>query len=266
VKLSNPRPIVDSTQRFSDRVEYYVQSRPRYPQALVEFCRDELGLNPRHQIADIGSGTGFLSELFLRNGNAVFGVEPNDPMRQAAENLLAPFANFKSVKATAESTQLDAGAFDFVMAGQAFHWFDRARAKVEFRRILRPGGWVLLVWNERRKGESGGRFLSDYDAVVRDFEIDWHKIRHEKITGADTAALDEFFAPTGWKLQTFDNPQSLDLDGVIARALSSSYLPLPGQPRCDEMLQRLHEAFSRCQTDGRVWMEYETKAYYGRLA
>jgi SAM-dependent methyltransferase len=225
-----------------------------------------LGLRTDHQIADIGSGTGFLSELFLENGNTVFAVEPNDPMREAGEKLLGRYPKFHSIKATAESTGLEANAFDFVMAGQAFHWFDRGRTRAEFERILRPKGWVLLVWNERRKGETDEGFLSAYDDVVREFEIDWHKIRHEKITGADTGALDEFFAPLGWKLVTFENPQALDLEGVIARALSSSYLPLPGQLGCEEMVKRLGEVFERCQKDGRVWMHYDTKAYYGRVS
>jgi SAM-dependent methyltransferase len=149
VPTANPQ--TDSTRRFSDRVNYYIRSRPRYPADLLQFCISELGLKAEDKIADIGSGTGFLSEHFLRNGNDVFGVEPNEPMRRAAERDLAQYPKFHSIAATAEQTTLPAGQFAFVVAGQAFHWFDAPRARAEFQRILKPGGQVILVWNEREK-------------------------------------------------------------------------------------------------------------------
>jgi SAM-dependent methyltransferase len=259
VPTDPPNP--DSTQRFSDRVEYYVKSRPRYPQALIDFCQSELGLRPQDKIADIGSGTGFLTELFLQNNNEVFGIEPNDPMRQAAERLLANFPKFHSVGAKAESTGLAPKSIDFIVAGQAFHWFDRLRAKTEFQRILRPTGWVVLVWNEREKDTPENKFSAQYDAVVHEFQTDYHKIRHENLTNTDPRELTDFFAPNPMQTREFPNPQTLDLDGVLARALSSSYLPLPGQPRCEEMLDRLREIVQRTGKDGKVVQPYTTKVY-----
>lgn len=258
-------PSLDPTRRFSDRVEYYVRSRPRYPAAILDFCQAELNLKTTDPVADVGSGTGFLSELFLRNGNEVFCVEPNEPMRRAAEKSLGDRANFHSVAATAEETGLASGHFGFVIAGQAFHWFDRDRAKREFGRILRAGGWVLLIWNEREKQDTSGGFAAAYDAMVREFQTDWDKVRHESITSQDSKALGDFFAPAGFKLKTFNNPQSLDLDGLIARTLSSSYLPLPGQGRCEEMLDRVREIFRVYSREGRVVQQYTTKVYYGQL-
>jgi SAM-dependent methyltransferase len=263
--VSELAPALDSTKRFSDRVDYYLRSRPKYPSAIIQFCREKLNLRPADPVADIGSGTGFLSELFLKNGNPVFGVEPNDPMRAAAEKSLVHFPNFHSVKGTAEETTLPSGAIGFVVAGQAFHWFDRTRSRAEFVRILRPGGWVVLAWNEREKHENPHGFSAAYDAMVREFQIDWRKVHHENITSHDSAVLHEFFAPGGYQMITFDNPQTLDLDGVLARALSSSYLPLPGQPGCDPMLQRLREIFALHATESRVVQGCTTKLYYGRL-
>ena len=231
----------------------------------MDFCRSELLLRPADHIADIGSGTGFLSELFLQNGNPVFAVEPNDAMRRAAEKNLSRDPNFHSIIGTAEHTGLAAGDFGFVVAGQAFHWFDRVRARIEFQRILRPDGWVLLVWNEREKDFAHDEFSAAYDAMVREFQIDWHKVRHESVTAHDSPALAAFFAPGGYQLKTFVNPQKLDLDGLLARALSSSYLPLPGQPGCDRMLDRVREIFQVHAKDGHVVQQYITKVYYGRL-
>jgi ubiquinone/menaquinone biosynthesis C-methylase UbiE len=264
--VSTPQPKTDSTQRFSDRVGYYIRSRPRYPRAIINLCQSELGLRPQDKIADIGSGTGFLSEPFLQNGNEVFGVEPNEAMRLAAEKILADFPKFHSLNSRAEATTLADKSIDFVIAGQAFHWFDRPRTRVEFQRILRPTGWVVLVWNEREKDTPANEFSAAYDAVVREFQIDWDTVSHEKLTNADPRELAEFFSPAEMQIREFDNPQTLDLDGVLARALSSSYLPLPGQPRCEEMLDRLREIVQRYGNNGKVVQPYTAKVYYGRLS
>src|SRR5262249_44040345 len=140
----------DPTRRFSSRVENYVRFRPGYPKEIITMLKSECGLNSQSVIVDIGSGTGKLTELFLENGNPVFGVEPNQDMREAGERLLKSFPNFKSVGATAEETTLPNACAEFIVAGQAFHWFDRARCRKEFGRILRPGGWAVLVWNDRK--------------------------------------------------------------------------------------------------------------------
>ena len=124
----------DPTKRFSDRVENYVKYRPGYPPALLDCLRQVCGLTPAAVIADVGSGTGILSELFLKNGTPVFAVEPNDDMRQAAELRLGHYPNFASVAGTAETTMLSDRSVDLVTAGQAFHWFDVSQAKAEFAR------------------------------------------------------------------------------------------------------------------------------------
>src|SRR3954466_8235757 len=135
----------DPTRRFSSRVDNYVRFRPGYPKEILATLKSECGLNARSVIADIGSGTGKLTELFLANGNPVFGVEPNQDMREAGERLLKAFPKFTSVGATAEETTLANASVDFIVAGQAFHWFDRARCHQEFARILKSNSWVVLV-------------------------------------------------------------------------------------------------------------------------
>jgi SAM-dependent methyltransferase len=231
----------------------------------LDFCRSELLLQPKDPIADVGSGTGILSELFLENGNPVFAVEPNDAMRLAAEKNLSRDPNFHSINGTAEHTGLPAASFRFVTAGQAFHWFDHARARAEFRRILRPHGWVLLIWNERDTAHPSG-FSAAYDTVASEFQTKWHKGSHEKLTAPDSDALPAFFAPGDCHVKTFPNSQSLDLDGLFARAFSSSHLPLPGQPGADRMVDRLKEIFRVHAENERVMQQYITKVYYGRLS
>src|SRR5882757_5837179 len=139
----------DAKQRFSSRVADYVRYRPSYPSEVLDLLRSECGLRSGHVIADIGSGTGFLSELFLKNGNRVYGIEPNKEMREAGEEYLASYDSFGSIEAAAEATTLEDATIDFVTAGQAFHWFDLPEARREFARILKPEGWAVVMWNDR---------------------------------------------------------------------------------------------------------------------
>jgi len=155
----------DPTKRFSDRVEMYVKYRPHYPQAILTCLEKECGLTETAVIADVGSGTGILTKLFLDHGNKVYGVEPNAEMRQAAEAYLADYAHFTSVNGRSEATTLPAHSVDFVTAGQAFHWFQWQETRTEFRRILKPGGIVALVWNERR--QQADSFEDAYDAQLQ---------------------------------------------------------------------------------------------------
>lgn len=247
------------TDRFSDRVENYLKYRPRYPRAVVEFLAQEAGLTASSIVADIGSGTGFLSLPFLDYGNVVYGVEPNRSMREAGENFLRRYPNFKSVVGTAEATTLAAASVDFVTAGQAFHWFDIPAARAEFRRILRGGGWVVLIWNNRLMDTSP--FYVDYENLLLKYGTDYSKVssRH-----ADEAALREFFQ-TDFTLKVFDNHQDFDYEGFRGRLLSSSYVPLAGDPQHAPMLDELRAIFDAYQRRGHVRFEYNTEVYYGQI-
>ncbi|HSG40824.1 MAG TPA: class I SAM-dependent methyltransferase, partial [Thermoanaerobaculia bacterium] len=126
--------------RFSSRVQNYVRYRPGYPLSLIDFLETNLGLAPGAVIADVGSGTGKLSELFLDRGYRVIGIEPNDEMREAAEGLKERYPDFVNLAGQAESLPLDDRSVQAVMAGQAFHWFDPGKTRAEFARVLVPGG------------------------------------------------------------------------------------------------------------------------------
>lgn len=259
-----PRDI-QPTQRFSNRADFYAQARPDYPLALRDFFRAHLGLAPGHHVADIGSGTGILSELFLANGNVVTGIEPNAPMRAKAEEMLRAFPQFRSVAATAEATTLAEASVDFAVAGQAFHWFDSAKTRVEFRRIIAPGGWVVLVWNERCPGGIG--FDAAYDELIRHFSADQSNVdRHRAITDSADETLGPFFGPGGFRSVRFDHHQELDLARLKARVASSSYMPLPDHPAFPALCEQLDAAFRANSNGGRVRLAYHTRAYYGRMS
>lgn len=252
--------MTDPLARFSSRVDNYIKHRPSYPAELLDFLKSDCGLTAGSIIADVGSGTGILSELFLRNGNTVFGVEPNLAMRQAAERLLKAFPNFISRDAAAEATSLQSASVDFITAGQAFHWFDRSRAKAEFARILKPGGWVVLVWNERRLDSTA--FLREYENLLLRYGTDYEKVRHERVGDE----IGQFFAPNAFRLQSFENVQHFDFEALQGRTRSASYTPEPGNPNFEPMLQELEALFNKHQDGGKVSFEYDTRVYCGHLA
>jgi SAM-dependent methyltransferase len=251
----------DPTKRFSSRVENYVKYRPGYPKAVVDFLKSQCQLTPAHTIADIGSGTGKLTELFSENGNRVIGVEPNQEMREAAERLLKERARFQSVAATAEVTTLENGSVDMITAGQAFHWFDRDAARREFSRILRPGGWVVLIWNDRKTDASP--FLEAYEHLLQMFGTDYKEVNHRNVQ--DETVIGAFFGADGFKTTSFPNAQIFDMAGLQGRLLSSSYAPAAGQPNHEEMLEALRKLFNEHQRNGTVALECDTAVYYGRL-
>jgi SAM-dependent methyltransferase len=251
----------DSTTRFSSRVENYVKYRPGYPKAIVEFLRAECGLTPASLIADIGSGTGKLTELFLQNGNPVIGIEPNREMREAAERLLKDYPRFESVSATAEATTLGKHSLDFIVAGQAFHWFKREPTRQEFLRILKPGGWVALIWNDRKTDASP--FLTAYEELLVTYAIEYRAVNHKNL---DPTTIGSFFGPAGFMRATFPNAQTFDLAGLEGRLLSSSYAPESGHPKHLPMREALRVLFNEHQSNGQVVLECDTALYYGQLA
>ncbi len=259
-----PVPSVNSaklapTARFSTRVENYVKYRPNYPAAVLDWLQADCGLTPAAVVADIGSGTGKLAELFLRNGNRVFGVEPNREMREAGERLLAGFANFASIDGAAEATALPDASVDFVTAGQAFHWFEPEPARREFARILRPGGWVVVVWNARAMASP---FQQAYEDLLEEFCPEYAQVNHRDVSEED---LRDWLGLNPFHKACFANSQAFDFESLAGRLLSSSYAPEPGHPNHEPMMVSLVTLFARFQAEGRVQFDYETQVYCGQM-
>jgi ubiquinone/menaquinone biosynthesis C-methylase UbiE len=164
----------------------------------------------------------------------VYGIEPNQEMRDAAERLLKGYQRFYSIAAKAEETTLSDASVDFIVAGQAFHWFDREKTKIEFNRILKPGGWT-----------------------------DYEQVDHRRI---DAAVIREFFGSDNFRLKQFKNVQVFDYEGVKGRLLSSSYAPEEGHPKYEPMMAELQRIFQAHQAEGKVIFEYVTQMYYGQLS
>lgn len=251
---------MDVLNRFSNRVENYIKFRPDYPSEIITFLTSAGMLSKRSVVADIGSGTGISAELFLKNGNEVIGVEPNKEMREAAEKLLSAHSNFKSVNAAAEATGLKDKSVDLIIAGQAFHWFDKEKSKEEFGRILKNDGVAALMWNDRRTDST--EFLNVYEHFIKQFATDYLQVNHKNI---DEKIFTAFFHEGHYKMESFLNFQHFDLNGLKGRILSSSYMPAEGENNFKSMMDELENIFNKYQKNGKVTIEYDTRIYYGKV-
>ena len=246
----------DSKQRFSNRVENYIKYRPGYPEEIIGYLKEKINLTGSWVIADIGSGTGILSKLFLENGNEVFGVEPNEAMRKAGEEQLKSYTKFKSINGNAEKTGLKENSVNLIVAGQAFHWFDVEKSKIEFKRILKKDGVVSLIWNNRKTDSS--KFLREYEDLLINYTVDYKLVDHKNVS---KEILNKFFEKYEFKI--FSNKQVFDFEGLKGRLLSSSYAPTPEHPKYKPMIEKLEKIFNQNEENGKVKFEYDTELYYG---
>ena len=243
------------TKRFSDRVDNYIKFRPSYPLQILDFLKTKLDLTTESVVVDVGSGTGISSEMFLKNGNKVFAVEPNDEMRKAAEKAYNADSNFKSTKGTSENTGLQDKVADFVVAAQAFHWFEPNQTKKEFHRILKDGGKIVLIWNDRKI--FGTPFAEEYEALITLFGTDYKQVKHKNI---GEQRIRDFIG--AFEVQHFANHQDFDFNGLLGRLASSSYAPNADHPRFAEMRLALKYLFEKHQSNGLIRIEYDTQVYY----
>ena len=250
---------MNTVERFSNRVENYVKYRPDYPPQVLDLFREEMKLEKSSIVADIGAGTGISARMFLENGNAVYGVEPNAAMRAAAEEFLKDYPHFKIIDGTAERTNLPENAVDFIVAAQAFHWFNKEKTRKEFRRALREGGYAVLIWNERQLDTTA--FLRGYEELLKKYGTDYEKVRHDNI---EEKLLQDFFR-ADYRRKTFQNAQTVDYEGLKGRIISSSYMPAEADSRFEPMNAELQSLFAKYAENGKIQILYDTNVFYSQF-
>ncbi len=257
-----PRPSDrNPTERFTYLADVYARYRPGYPSAAVDFILERCSLRPGSHLADVGCGTGISSRLFASRGLNVIGIEPNGPMRTEAEKATHSNSELQVSyqQGTAESTGLPEATCDAVLAAQSFHWFDPEPTYREFRRILKPDGWVILVWNERDEADP---FTLDYSEVIGQFP-DTPRTESMRYTAGNT-----LFATTEFqdaRKDLFANQQVVDEEGLIGRAFSASYAPREPEA-VEQVTQKLRAVFRKHQNGGAVAIRYETAVYTAKVA
>jgi SAM-dependent methyltransferase len=249
-----------STERFSTRVEAYREHRPRYPREILDVLRRECGLTSQTVIADVAAGTGLLAEIFLANGNSVVAVEPNAAMRAVCGELRGEYPRLRCVDGTAEATGLADGSVDMITVGQAMHWFDLGATRREFARVLRPGGWCVVICNNRRMASDP--FHESFEKFLLEFGIDYTMVKDMHV---GRKRLAQFFAPSAMKCEMLLNAQELTLEGLRGRVLSSSYMPQKGDAKYPAMMEAVDALFAQHARNGVLRMEYETAMCWGCL-
>ncbi len=244
----------NNTKRFSDRVADYIRYRPHYPAAMCDQLEAWQALTPTTVVADVGAGTGISSIPFLERGNAVIAVEPNAEMRSAALDLQAQYPRLRCVDGTAEETQLDAASVDLIFCAQAFHWFNAELCKVEFQRILRPRGWLVLAWNQR---DDRDPVQQDYEALLRAHLPEYIAINSTNVSQTQSPA---FIDPNSVLTAALPHVQYFDLEGLQGRLLSASYCPKEGAV-FEALMAGLEKLFRKHQQDGQLKFAYNTKVY-----
>jgi SAM-dependent methyltransferase len=249
---------MDATQRFSNRVENYRRYRPSYPLKLLELIRDTGGLHAGSIVADIGSGTGILTRLLLEQGWTVHAVEPNAPMRQAAEEDLGTDPRFHSVNARGEATGLPPACADAITCAQAFHWLDRDAARMEFARVLKPEGWAFVIWNERKS-------ITDFDREYSELLSTLGEVYDSTRDRSGRERHGPFFRAGTYREAIFDNPTPLTWKVLRGRFLSSSYVPAEDDPGHVGLVKQMRAIFDRNASDGEVVMHQDTQVFFGQM-
>lgn len=248
------------TQRFTKTIDYYHHYRPTYPREVVNLIVKESGIDKSSSVVDVGSGTGIFTEQLLNFGCHVYAVEPNQEMREYAEGNLQQFPNFESIDGTAENLSIPDNSVELITAAQAFHWFDTPLVKPEFYRVLKQDGWVVLLWNFRNN--YGSEMMRAYEELLSTYGTDYKDVAAENVSESD---VEHFFKPNTFQSQVYENVQTLDLEGLKGRLLSTSYTPKPGDSNFEGMMTEAEKIYREYQKDGFVELLYHTTVYYGQF-
>lgn len=246
---------MDNTKRFDNMGELYEKARPKYAEKLLDYMKNTLNLNRGVKIADIGSGTGIFTEQLLKKGCFVYAVEPNADMRKKAEAKLSYSENFRSVAGSAQDTCLSNESVDYITCAQAFHWFDADDFKKECKRILKPGGKVIIVYNLRDESAECTKALFK---LRRKYNPDFKGFSN----GISDEAIRKFFDN---KCEVFkcENNFTYDRQSYVNRVLSSSYSLKENDDKYDEYLKDINYIFDSFSADGKITVPNFTAAYIG---
>lgn len=247
---------------FGAAASDYAAARPGYPDEALRWVL-EAAAHPVRDVADVGAGTGALTRSLVRLAARVTAYEPDASM---LEQLHAALPDVSGAVASAESLPAADGAFDALLAAQAWHWFDHARAAAEFTRVLRPGGVVGLVWNVRDSRVPWMGALQDViggEDSMRLVAAESTQSVLEQEERAGRAEIDEFLP--GVERATFAHTVPMSPEQVVRLTSTYSYVRL--SPRADELYEAVRRLLAtHPDTAGRdtVDVAYVTATYRWR--
>jgi ubiquinone/menaquinone biosynthesis C-methylase UbiE len=251
----------DNTQRFTEKADNYTKYRPTYPEEFIEYLAENSGISENCIVADVGAGTGKLTKQLLEKSATVYAVEPNKNMLKSCIAYCKDLKGLFPIDGSSEHTTLSENSVDLITVAQAFHWFNVDNTKTEFKRILKPHGKVVLVWNKRDVQKEG--FSADYEKLMTQYGDDY-KINDHKILIND-ALLQGFFKDGKFETVTFENNTYNSYETFLGRALSSSYSPKPHAQNYNNFINQIETIFNKYNEDDVIRIDYKTVAYIGEI-
>ncbi len=257
--MTDPAPKTATAHRRLGRVGFeagsdiYERSRPGYPDVAVDHLASVTGITTGSRVLDLAAGTGKLTRQLHARRAACVAIEPSASMRQVFARMVP---GVPVVGATAEQIPVAAGTMDVVVAAQAFHWFDAPVALAEIARVLGPGGWLALIWNER----------DESDPMVAELV---------RISKWDTSApypVGMDFGPVVGRSQLFhpmqrikfEWEQSLDRESFVDQVASRSYVRILPEPERRALLDQV-AAFASTLPEP-IAMPYVADLFWAQLA
>lgn len=250
---------MDSTEKFTTKVSDYAKYRPTYPDLFIRYLMDEVGLS-NSVVADIGAGTGIMTRQLAPEVGSIYAVEPNISMFTVCRDSCSTHDNITMVNACAEETTLQDTTIDFITVAQAFHWFDRTLSQREFRRILKSGGYVTLVWNSR---DQENDLIKENDALCRRICPDFKGFSGGSSVGPEHYW--DFFKDQQCEYKVFDNDRLISLETYVGGSLSASYAPSPNDDTYAEFVEGLTMLFDKYSSRGLLHFPNKTRSYTGQL-
>ena len=250
--------MIDNTQRFNKKVTNYIKYRPNYSPEMITTLINQIGLNSKSVVADIGAGTGIFTRQLADYVGSVYAVEPNIPMFEALEVLSKSNLNIVFINAPAESTTLPDNSVDCICVAQAFHWFDKDKTKREFKRILRKSGKVILIWN----WPVINNIVIEYDKLLTKYCPEF------KGYNDDSKSFDKdysgFFS-NGYSHYEFENYQKLVKESFIGECLSSSYAPNSKDKYYHQLITDLNTFFEKYSKNEELLFPLKSHCFIGSV-
>lgn len=251
---------IKNVEKFTGKAKIYNKYRSSYANNCIEDIIKDRNISNQTIIADIGAGTGKLTEQFLEKGIKVIAVEPNKDMLNMARENLSKYGELIEFKEeAAEATKIENKSIDIIVVAQAFHWFDKELFKKECKRILKSDGLIAIMWNFiDYKQELEGKIIDIHKKYTTlSFNASEEKKRDEEIA--------EFFGENNYELKIYENNYLEDYERFLGKQLSMSYALKKEDEKYNEYIGAFKKLFDKYGKDGIIEVHNNTYCYFGKL-
>lgn len=247
---------------FNSKALLYAKNRPSYSNHIMNYLSQYLNLREIHLGADVGAGTGQMTKILADNFNTVYAIEPNLAMLNECKKQLFSYNNIIYKNCSADNINLTNHSLDYITVAQAFHLFYNKETYTEFKRILKPDGKLIIIYN--MKNHQSGLFLENEKVLLQYcplYNREFHATEFNKRTFIN------FFSEYSYDFCVFnnDNTEYLDCETFINRTLSSSYSITSEHPFYEAYIHDLKEVFNRFVINDKIKMELSSVIYSGTL-